>query len=103
MFPVLIKTSGAATSEAIARCRRVLNHPEVALGRDRWRPTIVGEESHIIVGSVEIGPVKDVKCVGPGTLMQVFRDGELFRRAHVKLHLERRTEHVRRVVPKSDP
>ena len=41
----------------------VLNLPKAALGRDRRRSLVVGEEVHIVVRRVKIGMVEDIESV----------------------------------------
>ena len=67
---------------------RVLYHAQATLRGNRWRTYEIGKEGHVVVRSVEIGMVENIKSIGFKPQLVAFFNLELLGQAHVEAHLE---------------
>src|ERR1700739_4748822 len=67
---------------------RVLDDAQASLRRNRWRTCKIGEEVHIVVRSVEIGMVENIKSIGFKLQQVALFDLEHLGQAHIEAYLE---------------
>src|ERR1700722_18748980 len=73
---------------------RVLDDAQATLWGNRWRTYEIGKEGHVVVRSVEVRMVENIKRIGFKPQLVPLFDLELLGQAHVEAHLEWTTKTV---------
>ena len=79
---------------------RVLDDAQATLRGNRWWTCEIGKEVHIVVRSVEIGMVENIKSIGFKLQQEALFDQELLGQARVEAHLEWASKTVPAVISK---
>ena len=72
----------------------MLNHSQAALWRNRRWAGEVGEEGHVVVRSVEIRMVEDIKRIKFEAQVEAVPKWELLGKTHIEAHLKWASEQV---------
>src|ERR1035438_8331366 len=73
---------------------RVLDHAQATLRRNRWRTCEIGKEVYVVVRSVEIGMVENIKSIGFKPQQVALFELEHLGQAHIEANLERASKTV---------